>query len=334
MANDIKPVLISGIQPSGRLHLGNYLGAILNFVALQNSEKYDCYFFVADYHSLTEDFDPHQKKGWILDLVKTYLALGVNPDEPGKKSIIFIQSQVPETTELAWILSTGTPLGELSRMTQFKDKSAKSPKNINVGLFTYPVLMAADILLYDAEAVPVGEDQVQHLELTRTIARKFNSKFGETFKEPKPFHTEAARIMSLDNPEKKMSKSSPSGCLFLDDTPDEVRRKIKTAVTDSGKEIKYDPKKKPAVSNLLLMYGTLEGKSVKEMEKIFQGKTYAEFKNELAERLVELTESIRLAKEKLSDEKVLNFLEEGKKTASERAKKKIKGVKEKLGLAL
>ncbi|MEK7086816.1 MAG: tryptophan--tRNA ligase, partial [Patescibacteria group bacterium] len=231
-----KPILISGIQPTGKLHLGNYLGVLKNFVELQNSGKYECYFFIADLHSLTENFDPAEKPKQILDLATDYLAAGLDP----KKSIIFIQSQIPTHSELTWILNAITPMGELNRMTQFKEKSEIAPKNVNVGLFDYPVLMAADVLLYDTQFVPVGDDQLQHLELTRTLARKFNGKFGKTFIEPKALLTETPRLMSLDEPKKKMSKSRPTGCLFIDDSPSTIRAKIKTAVTDSGKEIKYD----------------------------------------------------------------------------------------------
>src|SRR3989344_2452365 len=187
-----KPVLISGIQPTGRLHLGNYLGALKQFVELQNSGKYQCFFFIADYHSLTQDFDPKQKTKEVLDVATTYLAAGLIP----KKSTIFVQSQVPEHTELAWILNTITPFGELRRMTQFKDKSDSQSENINVGLFDYPVLMAADVILYDAQFVPVGEDQLQHLELTRELARRFNNRFGKTFTEPHPILAKTPRVMS------------------------------------------------------------------------------------------------------------------------------------------
>ena len=185
----MKPILISGIQPTGRLHLGNYLGALKNFVELQNSGKYQCYFFIADYHSLTIDFSPKQKEKEILAVAQSYLAAGIDP----KKSVIFVQSQAPESTELTWILSTITPPGELNRMTQFKDKAQNDPNNINMGLVTYPLLMAADILLYDAKFVPVGDDQLQHLELARTLARKFNNKFGKTFIEPQAILAKTAR---------------------------------------------------------------------------------------------------------------------------------------------
>ena len=219
----MKPVLVSGIQPSGRLHLGNYLGALKNFVDLQNSGKYECFFFIADLHSLTEEFNPKEKSKQILELTADFLAAGLDP----KKSVIFQQSQVPAHSELAFILNTITPMGELERMTQYKDKSQRQPENINAGLFDYPVLMAADILLYDAKVVPTGDDQNQHLELTRTLARKFNSRFEKTLIEPKNLHTNTPRIMDLRVPGKKMSKSDPSGCLFIDDSPEEIETKYK-----------------------------------------------------------------------------------------------------------
>ncbi|MBI2048015.1 MAG: tryptophan--tRNA ligase [Parcubacteria group bacterium] len=318
-----KPILISGIQPSGKLHTGNYLGALKNFVELQNSRKYDCYFFIADYHSLTESFDATG----IPLLMEDYLAAGLDP----KKSTLFIQSQVPKSTELAWILSALTPFGELARMTQFKEKAWSSKKDAlvkklsqalalyrkknglkleedemkevenelvksipsseflnvegpaNVGLFTYPVLMTADILLYDAEFVPVGDDQLQHLELARTLVRKFNNKFGKVFVEPKPLLTKTPRIMSLSDPAKKMSKSVPQSCLFLDDSPETIRKKVMSATTDSGREVKYDETEKPGITNLIKIYEGFSGKSVIQIENEFAGKNYGEFKTALAE---------------------------------------------------
>jgi len=263
-----KPVLISGIQPTGSLHIGNYLGALKNFVELQGSGAYECYFFIADYHSLTEPFTPglrsrsdsfggvgkEEKERQVLDLAATFLAAGLGP----KKSTLFIQSSVPASTELAWILSALTPFGELRRMTQFKEKGGEK-ESANVGLFTYPVLMAADILLYDAKVVPVGEDQLQHLELARTLARKFKAKFGKVFIEPKALMTDVPRLMSLKDPKKKMSKSDPAGCLFLDDAPEAIRKKVMGAVTDSGGAVAYDQKQRPGISNLVLIYAAIGG---------------------------------------------------------------------------
>lgn len=324
-----KPYLISGIQPSGRLHLGNYLGALKNFVELQNSDQYNCHFFVADLHSLTEDFDPTQKKQQVLDLLASFLAAGLDP----KKSLIFIQSNVPAHNELAWILSTLTPFGELSRMTQFKEKS-EGQESTNVGLFTYPILMAADIILYDSQFVPVGEDQLQHLELARTLVRKFNSKFGAVFIEPQPLQTKVPRLMSLTDPEKKMSKSDPAGCLFLDDTPEAIAEKISAAVTDSGKEIKYDPELKPGISNLLGIYAGLTSREIAEIEKEFEGKSYVRFKKALAKVITKHFSPFRRKKERLlaKPEKLGKIALRGSKLANKIANEKIKNVKAKLGL--
>lgn len=326
----MKPVLISGIQPSGRLHLGNYLGALKNFVDLQNSEQYHCFFFIADLHSLTENFTPEKKKQQIMDLLSSYLAAGLS------QSTIFVQSQVPAHSELAWILNTITPFGELARMTQFKDKSVHQPENTNVGLFTYPTLMAADVILYDASFVPVGEDQAQHLELTRTLVRKFNGKFGETFIEPQPLMTKIPRLMSLQDPSKKMSKSQPEGCLFIDDLPEDIERKIMSAVTDSGKEIKYDPASKAGISNLLEIYSGLGGQEIAVIEKEFVGKNYARFKKSLAKVITKHFAKFRKKKEGLlaNPEKLRRVAIKGNKIANNIAKEKIMKVKERLGLLL
>ena len=340
-----KPILISGIQPTGRLHLGNYLGALKNFVELQNSGKYQCFFFIADYHSLTIDFDPKQKSKEVLDLANTYLTAGLNP----KKSTIFVQSQVPECTELSWILNTIAPMGELNRITQFKDKEKKvttekvwqsltesnnteNIKNIsmNVGLFDYPVLMAADILLYDAKFVPVGEDQLQHLELTRTLARKFNNKFGDIFIEPKEILTTTNRVMSLGDPGKKMSKSQPDGCLFLDDSEKEIEEKIKRAETDSGSEIKYNSSTKPGISNLLLIYGALSEIPILTLEEKYLGKGYGQFKSDLSKIVADSLKPFRELK--TSNLKLKNLLAAGSKKAQKIASAKMEEIKKKLGL--
>ncbi len=325
-----KPVLISGIQPTGRLHIGNYLGALKNFVDLQNSGKYDCYFFIADYHSLTENFNPQEKPAQILDLASDYLAAGLDP----KKSKIFVQSSVPQSAELSKILEMVTPFGELQRMTQFKDKATTQKENINVGLFTYPVLMAADILLYDAKFVPVGEDQLQHLELARTLVRKFNSRFGETFDEPQAVMTKTARVMSLDDPTKKMSKSRPGGCLFIDDSPETIESKVRTAVTDSGNEIKYDPKNKPGISNMLEIMSAVSGKSVEELASGFSGMNYGEFKHSLSDYLIEHLAPFRKKKAALLKKpaSIRIALRSGSVKAKKTAEKKMAEVKKKIGL--
>lgn len=324
----MKPILISGIQPTGALHIGNYLGALKNFVELQNSGKYECFFFVADYHSLTQEYNPKEKPKQIMEVVLSFLAVGINP----KKSTIFVQSAIPAHANLAWILNTITPLGELRRMTQFKEKSGSGAENANVGLFTYPTLMAADILLYDAAFVPVGEDQLQHLELTRTLARKFNNKFGKTFIEPKPLLTEVPRLMSLDDPMKKMSKSRPEGCLFIDDTPEKIRAKIGRATTDSGKEIKYDEKNKPGISNLLLIYSSLSGKTVQSIEARYKGKGYADFKRDLAEVVTKTLTPYQTAKRKISTAAARAVFAKGNEKANAIAKKKLLDIKRKIGI--
>jgi len=328
----MKPRLISGIQPTGRLHIGNYLGALKNFVELQNSGKYECYFFVADLHSLTESFDPKEKSKQILELAADYLATGLD----AKKSVIFLQSTIPAHSELAWILNTITPTGELERMTQFKDKSKAQQENINAGLFTYPILMAADVLLYDAKFVPVGNDQDQHLELARTLARKFNKRFGASFVEPKALHTESPRVMSLVNPEKKMSKSDPAGCLFLDNEPNEIKKKIGHAVTDSGKEVKYDPEKKTGISNLLQIYANIEHRAVKHIEQQFSGKTYSEFKSSLAEVVSKHFEPFRTKKKALlaKPQTLMATLKSGSIKAAKNAHRKISEIKKRVGIAL
>ncbi len=320
------------MQPTGRLHIGNYLGALKNLVDLQNSGKYDCYFPVVDLHSITENFSPKEKTQQILSLAADYLAAGLDP----KKSTIFLQSHVAAHSELAWILSTVAPMGELERMTQFKDKASRQALNINVGLFTYPVLMAADIVLYNATAVPVGDDQLQHLELTRTLARKFNTRFGETFIEPKGVTTQTSRVMSLKDPSKKMSKSQPEGCLFLDDTPKEIAEKIARAVTDSGSEIDYNPEKKPGLSNLLEIYGALTHMEPKMVAKEFAGEKYSDLKKRLAEVVVDYFAEYRERKLELFShpKKLLAILQDGSKKAAKVADKKMEEVRKKIGIAL
>ncbi|KKS96393.1 tryptophan--tRNA ligase [Candidatus Giovannonibacteria bacterium RIFCSPLOWO2_01_FULL_43_160] len=325
-----KEVIVSAIQASGNVHIGNYIGAIQQFVKLQ--DKYQGYFFIADLHALTEPQDPEKLRKQILDSAALYMACGLDP----KEAVIFIQSQVPEHTELGWILNTITPLGELERMTQFKDKSKKR-KNILAGLLNYPTLMAADILLYDADLVPVGKDQSQHLEFTRTVARKFNSKFGVTFKEPRALlKKEGALIMGLDNPSNKMAKSaqSPNNYIAILDEPNEIQRKIKIAVTDSGKEIKYDPVKKPAISNLLIIYSAMSGKSIKNLESKFKEKTYAEFKSSLADLLVEKLSPIQKEYKRLIENKgeLLKVLNNGKEQAQKVARTTMLDVRKKIGL--
>ena len=270
-----KKVLLSGIQPSGDLHLGNYLGAIKNWAEL--SEQFDCYWFMADLHTITVRQDPAELRRRTLTQIATYIACGLDPE----KNTIFVQSHVHQHAELGWVLDCYTMFGELSRMTQFKDKSAKHADNINAGLFTYPCLMAADILLYQPDFVPVGEDQKQHVEICRDIANRFNHAHGEVFKVPQPYIPKAgARVMSLNQPDTKMSKSIPEGCVFLMEKPEDIMRKFKRAITDSDTErcVRFDREAKPGVSNLMNIYSAITGKSYEEIEREFEGKGYGAFK--------------------------------------------------------
>lgn len=328
----MKPILVSGIQPTGRLHIGNYLGALRNFVALQNSGEYDCYFIVVDLHSITENFDPKEKHLQILETATEYLAAGIDP----KKSTLFLQSQIPAHSELAWILNTITPMGELERMTQFKDKATRQEANVNVGLFTYPVLMAADILLYSPHVVPVGDDQSQHLELTRTLARKFNTKFGETFIEPKALLTQTPRVMSLKDPHKKMSKSQPESCLFMDDSPEDIAQKIARAVTDSETTIAYHPEKRPGLANLLELYAAFTHMDPHLVAKEFTGESYAKFKGALATVISDHFADFRARKKELmaKPKELIKILKSGSEEAAKVAEKKMEEVKEKVGLAI
>jgi len=322
--------VFSGIRPSGNLHIGNYLGAMKQWLELQ--EREDCIFCIVDLHAITTPYKPKEIKNDIFKTLITYLSIGLDP----KKSIIFLQSDVKEHLELSWFLGTITPLGELKRMTQFKEKAKKHPEYINAGLLNYPVLMAADILLYDTDIVPVGKDQIQHVELTREIARKFNNSFGKLFKLPRPLVLKkSAKIMSLTNPLKKMSKTdNQNSYVQILEEPEKIEEKIMKAVTDSGKEIIYDPKRKPGISNLLNIYSLFSEKPIKVLEKEFKGKNYQFFKKSLSALLIEKLSSFRekakkLAKDREFLKRVFNF---GKKRATKIASKKIKLVKKKMGL--
>ena len=287
--------VFSGIRPTGELHIGNYLGAVRQWIELQ--EKDECVFCIVDLHAITTPYKSEELQKNILELVVSYLAVGLDPE----KCIFFVQSQIKEHTELAWLLGTIVPLGELQRMTQFKEKARKHPEYINAGLLNYPILMAADILLYQADLVPVGKDQVQHVEFTRDVARRFNNKFGKVFKEPKALLPKVGeKIMSLQNPKKKMSKTDDlQGCIDLFDPPEEIKKKIMAAVTDTGSQISCNPQKKPGISNLLTIYSLFSGKSIKELEKKFRGKGYAEFKKQLSELLISKLEHFRLKRKEL-----------------------------------
>jgi len=322
--------IFSGIRPTGGLHIGNYLGAIKQWISFQ--EGNECVFCVVDLHAITTPYDPKELKKNILDTTAVYLAAGINPE----KSIIFVQSEVKEHAELAWLLSTITPMGELSRMTQFKEKSKQHKDYVNSGLFSYPILMAADILLYKGQAVPVGKDQEQHVELARTIARKFNQKFGKIFPEPETILPKTgAKIMSLTNPKKKMSKSDdPKSCISLFDSPEEITKKIMSAETDSGKDVVYNVTKKPGISNLLTIYSLLTNRTTQDIEKEFKGKGYGDFKKSLAKVLVDYLEPFRKKQKELQtrDVYVKDILAKGASRAKTIAETTMKEVREKMGL--
>ena len=382
--NNNKPTIFSGVQPTGNLHLGNYLGALAQWVAMQ--DEYNSIFCVVDYHAITVKQEPTNLSRQILDTVKIYLAAGINPE----KSIIFQQSDISAHTELAWILNTITKNADLSKMTQFKDKSGvdmnkledelkifleneinfspevleiiekdlkkgaelitkvalnaslkkykefkKKFNSIGVGLFDYPVLMAADILLYNTDAVPVGADQVQHVELSRTLAQRFNSQFGQTFKIPEVMvRKQGARIMGLDNPTKKMSKSMTSAANYiaLTDEPKVAAKKIIRAVTDSDAEIKYSPEKKPAIANLLVIYSLLAEISIKELEKNYQGRGYSEFKKDLAAVVDKFLTQFQIKFNSFADNDVREILKQGRERVKPLAEKTLARVKEKLGI--
>ena len=320
--------IFSGIQPTGIIHLGNYFGAIYNWLNLQ--KEYDSVFSIVDLHALTVYQEPEVLNRNIKDLAKLYIASGLDP----KKNIIFRQSDVVEHTELGWILNCITPISELERMTQYKDKSDQHKQNVNSGLFTYPCLMAADILLYDTNVVPVGEDQLQHVELARTIAKKFNKLYGNTFIVPEgKVNKVSARLKGLDNAEKKMSKSAASEYNYISLTDDAatIRKKIMKAVTDSGSDIKLE-KDRPAVANLMAIYHLVTGLEVKDIEKKFAGKGYGDFKKDLAERVVEFVEPIQKKFDSISDKEIEKILEKGAKQAKKLAEKKMKDVRKKIGL--
>ena len=320
--------VFSGIRPTGGLHIGNYLGAIRQWIELQ--KKADCVFCIVDWHAITTPYNPKKLQKYIQEVALTYLTAGVNP----KKSILFVQSQVKEHSELAWLLGTLTPVGDLLRMAQYKEKSSQFKQGPGAGLLNYPILMAADILLYQTDVVPVGKDQVQHVELAREIAKRFNRRFGRVFKVPEAQIPKiGAKIMCLQNPKKKMSKTgNPKGCLGLFASEKEIKEKIMKAVTDPGKEIRYNPTKKPGISNLLVIYSGFSKKPVKEIEKEFHGKGYAEFKQSLAKLLIESLKPFRQAKKELSEKQIQKILDNGAQKARRIAQTTIFQVRQKMGL--
>lgn len=327
-----KKTLFSGIQPTGEFHIGNYLGALKNWVDLQNSGEYNCIYSIVDLHAMTIDYDPKSYQEKIISNAIDLLSLGIDP----KKSILFLQSQVPEHSELCWILNSIVPVSELERMTQYKDKARKNISNLNMGLLDYPVLMAADVLLYNSEFVPVGEDQTQHLELTNIILRKFNNKFGEYFKKVNPLYTKGTRIMSLQDPNRKMSKSmGEKNCLLINDLEDVVTKKIMSAVTDTG------PTKlihmSPGVDNLFTMLELLaDEKTAKKFNVDYHNGVlkYSQLKSTLASIINKHLEPIREKRKELEKDKksVLKILEDGRKKAQAIAEQNMKEIKKLVGL--
>lgn len=320
--------IFSGAQPTGNLHIGNYIGALRNWAELQR--EYDSFFCIVNLHALTSPQDPKSLREKTRELARLYLASGIDP----KISTVFVQSDVPEHAQLTWILNCVTRIPELERMTQFKEKARKQREKAGVGLFDYPVLMAADVLLYQTDVVPVGEDQKQHLELTRDLAIRFNRDYGETFRVPDPFIPKVgAKILALDDPAKKMSKSdeNPQGSIFLLDDADAIRRKIKRAVTDSGTEIRFD-NTRPAITNLLTIYQLVTGKAREEIEAHFSGRGYAHLKNELAEAVVGFLTPFQERVRAISDEELDRIFSEGRERASEVARSTYKLVMERVGL--
>ena len=327
---ETKKTMLSGIQPSGDLHLGNYLGAIKNWS--ERASEYDCYYFMADLHSITVRQNPAELRRRTLEQLAQYIACGLDPEQ----NTLFIQSHVPAHAELGWVLNCFTMFGELSRMTQFKDKSAKHSENINGGLFTYPTLMAADILLYQPDYVPVGNDQKQHVELTRDVAERFNHIYGDVFKIPQPYIPKTgARIMSLNAPETKMSKSLPEGCVFLMEKPEDIQRKFKRAVTDSDTErcVRYDPEQKPGVSNLMSVYSAITGADYEAIEREFEGRGYGAFKPAVGDAVIECLRPIREEAQRILADKA--YLEtvyrQGAERAARIAAKTLRKVYKKLG---
>ncbi len=320
--------IFSGVQPTGNIHLGNYLGALRNWVDLQ--DEYESFFCIVDLHAITARQDPKLLAEKSRELARVYLAVGIDPG----LSTIFIQSDVAEHAELTWILNCIARMSELERMTQFKDKARKQSENVGVGVFDYPVLMAADILLYQTELVPVGEEQKQHLELTRDLAVRFNRDYGETFRIPEPFIPKVgARIMSLSDPANKMSKSDDdvNGCVRLLDDADTIRRKFKRAMTDSGTEMKFDASR-PAITNLLTIFQLLTGKTREGVESHFVGKGYAQLKQDLADATVDFLEPLQKRAQAIDDEGLTTILKAGAAKAKEIASATLATAKERMGL--
>ena len=323
--------VFSGVQPTGNIHLGNYLGALKQFVELQ--DDHECIYCIVDMHAITVPQDPKELREHILDVAALYLAVGVDP----KKSIVFVQSDVPGHAELSWILTCNSYTGELSRMTQFKDKS-KNKESAPTGLFSYPVLMAADILLYDTDIVPVGNDQKQHIELCRDIATRINNKYKKTFVVPEGrFLKEGARIMALDDPTKKMSKSAENihSRISLLDEPSKIKKSIMKATTDSDGVVRFDAENKPGISNLLNIYSVLSGMTIPELETRYEGKGYGDFKKDLVDVVVEALAPIKKNYEEIRhSEELIKILKDGAVRADAIAQKTMKRVKDNFGLGI
>ncbi len=325
---EAKKRIFSGIQPSGELTLGSYMGALKNWVALQ--DEYDCLYCIVDMHAITVRQVPADLRRRSVAQLAQYIACGLDPE----KNIMFIQSHVPQHAELSWVLGCYTQFGELSRMTQFKDKAKKHVDNITAGLFTYPVLMAADILLYQSDLVPVGDDQRQHVELCRNIATRFNNWFPDTFTLPEAFVPKmGARIMSLGQPENKMSKSEPDGCVFLMDKPEDIMRKFKRAVTDCETAVRFDQENKPGISNLLTIYCAATGKTMAEAEAEFADQGYGVFKPAVGEAVVELLRPIQEEANRLMADKAYleSVYQKGAERASALANRTLRKVYKKVG---
>lgn len=323
--------VLSGIQSSGKLTLGNYIGALKNFVSLQ--DEYSCNFMVADLHAITVPQDPANLREQSESVAALFVAAGIDPS----KANVYMQSHVRQHAQLGWLMTTLTSMGELERMTQFKDKAA-GKESVGAGLFVYPSLMAADILIYNADLVPVGEDQKQHLELTRDLAGRFNSRFGDYFTLPEPYIPKSgARIMSLDDASKKMSKSNPNPGSYISllDSPDEIRKKISRATTDSGREVRFDAETKPEVSNLITIYSQLSGLSVAEVEQKYEGQMYGPFKKELAEVVVSVLEPLQNRYHEIRNSgEIHEILRQGALNASEEAEKVLQDVQRMMGFVI
>lgn len=324
--------MLSGVKPSGRLTLGNYIGAIRHFVSYQ--EDYELFIFIANMHAITVQNDPQELKKNTRDLIALYMACGLDPE----KTTLFLQSDLPQHTELGWILTCHSYMGELQRMTQYKDKCAKQETGITAGLFTYPALMAADILMYDADYVPVGVDQKQHVELARNLAERFNHRYGDTFIVPEPVVAEVgAKIMSLQNPTKKMSKSegNPKGTIDLLDEPSVARKKIMSAITDSLGIIQYDPENQPGLANLLTILSPLTNESIDSIVKRYQGKGYGDLKKEVGQAVYDFLSELQVKYQAIiASGKIDEIIQNGNEKAGKIAYKKVAKVKRKLGLSI